>query len=311
MKARSRFRSIAPDPDSVRPLSLDNPAVVEGRTIYPGTVVSAENSPRLLVSGQNSRKLGHMVTKGKWKGFPIYQLTLEERATCPRSCFHWVTCFGNGMNWARRHSHKGRFLEFLAAELADLQERHPDGFAVRLHVLGDFFSVAYVNAWRNWLKAFPALHVFGFTAWQPDTEIGAAVRRTATLQWGRFAIRTSDALTGPRSLTIWRKPEANVVKEGVICPAELNEGRVCGNCSLCWAAPDKAVVFVAHGTSRGRKPGTSSVDVAARNRAIIDTWNEGHQGVEAIAGDFGIGTSTAATVIADAQKTGEARRRRA
>lgn len=310
MKSFTRFRSIAPDPDSVRPIALDSPAVIERRTIYPGTVVSAQDSPRLLVSGQNSRKLGKTITKGAWRGFPIYQLTLEERATCPRSCFHWLSCFGGGMHLARRHSHHGRFLEILEVELRELQREHRGGFAVRLHVLGDFFSTDYVAAWRRFLAEIPALHIFGFTAWQPETEIGAAVRRLADQHWDRFAIRTSDALTGPRSLTIWRKPEANVVVEGIVCPAEVREGKTCGNCTLCWAAPTKAVVFVAHGPKRGRAAG-GRMATAERNLAIINLWNEGVLGAEAIATSLDIGLSTAAQVIAAAQKTGDARRRRA
>lgn len=59
-----------------------HPALVEGRTIFPSTVVAPADSPRLLVSGTNQRKIGRIVSKGRWKGFPLYTLTLEERATC-------------------------------------------------------------------------------------------------------------------------------------------------------------------------------------------------------------------------------------
>jgi hypothetical protein len=53
---------------------------LEGRTIYPLTVVSSREH-MALKSGANWRKIGGVVLKGIWRGFPIYILNLEERAT--------------------------------------------------------------------------------------------------------------------------------------------------------------------------------------------------------------------------------------
>ena len=153
------------NPEGVTGLPEGHEALTGKRTLFPSTVVEPFKSDRCLVSGKNSRKLGDRVTVGPWAGFPIYQLTLEERATCPETCHHWSTCYGNGMQLARRHRH-GPDLELAVhGELVDLQEEHPDGFVVRLHVLGDFYSVDYVKVWERWLDEFPALHVFGYTAW--------------------------------------------------------------------------------------------------------------------------------------------------
>jgi hypothetical protein len=65
------------------------------------------------------------VTKGRYKGFFIFTLTLEERATCPRTCLEWKTCYGNSMNWARRIKHGRAFEERLWEELAEKQAKHP------------------------------------------------------------------------------------------------------------------------------------------------------------------------------------------
>ena len=35
---------------------------------------------------------------------------------------------------------------------------HPNGFAVRLHNLGDFYSTTYVELWRTLLERHSALH---------------------------------------------------------------------------------------------------------------------------------------------------------
>lgn len=243
-------------PEKVGGLPSDHSAITEARTLFPSTVVSPQDSPRLLVSGQHSRKLGSHVTKGPWADFPIYQLTLEERATCPKTCAHWTSCYGNGMPQSRRHAHGDDLIYFLRGELTDLQDDHPEGFVVRLHVLGDFYSVDYVAAWFGFIKLFPALHIFGYTAWPRSSEIGAAVKRITDKHWDRFAIRFSDAEPKPQgATTIWRQPEADNVPEGIVCPAQTGKTDCCGTCGLCWSEPmrEKTIVFVAHGPKFNQK----------------------------------------------------------
>src|SRR5260221_4939880 len=137
-------------PERVTGLKADHPALTEGRTIFPGQVRSPTASPSVLMPGANSAKLGAVVSKGAWRGFPIYSLTLEERSTCPRSCHNWSTCYGSGMPWAWRVRHGIALDVALHRELGVLQARHPGGFAVRLHQLGDFPSVRYVERWTGW-----------------------------------------------------------------------------------------------------------------------------------------------------------------
>ena len=104
---------------------------------------------RGLKSGLQRRKIGRGVTKGKQRGWRIYPRTLEERASCPRSCLEWQSCFGNHMHAAERIEHGPALLEPLGLELCDLARQHPAGFMVRLHVLGDFWSTDYVQFWRH------------------------------------------------------------------------------------------------------------------------------------------------------------------
>lgn len=238
------------DPKDLRHLAPNHPAVIERRTLFPSTVISAADSKRLLISGANSIKLGKMVKKGVWSGFPIFQLSLEERASCPPTCNNRLECMGNAMPFARRHKMDDSLIPTLRNELATLQEAHPRGFVVRLHVLGDFFSRDYVVCWRRFLDEFPALHVFGYTAWSRDSVIGALIAGTASDRWDRFAIRFSADVSLPQgATTIWRKPEASVVAEGVVCPAQTDAALCCSHCGLCWAAGarDKTIVFVGHG----------------------------------------------------------------
>lgn len=174
---------------------------------------------------------------------PVYALTLEERATCPRSCAQWQGCYGNGMQRASRQEHGPLLEAAILVELDDLQQQHPNGFVVRLHVLGDFYSEEYVAMWRGALEEFPALRVFGYTAWPNDSLIGKAVAKTRNKHWDRFAVRTSGETTGPRSNVY--DLAAHVPKTEIICPAQLNKTKSCSTCALCWGTK-APIAFLKH-----------------------------------------------------------------
>lgn len=182
MKARRRYENAPQEHAKLSRIRSDHPALTEGRSLYQASVISATYAPRILVDGINQRKIGNRVTKGPWKGMRIFTLTLEERKTCPASCFRWETCYGNNMPFARRVNIDNEYLDRLEDELRALNAKGR-GFVVRLHVLGDFYSVGYVHQWEYWLDIFPKLHVFGYTAWSAGTPIGDAVRELSTLRW--------------------------------------------------------------------------------------------------------------------------------
>lgn len=233
-------------------LSDTHPAVVEGRTLFPKSVVDADKSPRLLVSGMNSAKIGSKIVKGPWVGMKVFTLTLEERATCPSSCHLWNECYGNAMPFARRHKFDEAFISVLENELltkAEVLGR----FAVRLHVLGDFPNIAYVAAWRDWLRRLPGLHVWGYTAHAPFSGTGTGVRELNEDYPDRCAIRFSGPTATPgdymRATTIWKQLEGAWVKEGLVCPVSTNKAQACGSCGLCWSPEmrDTPIVFIGHG----------------------------------------------------------------
>jgi hypothetical protein len=228
-----------------KPLDADHPAAVEGRTLFTHWVHGPDDM--VLKPGSYQRKLGSVVTKGKWKSFPIYSLTLEERATCPRTCEQWATCYGNNMGRSKRYRHGKSLESAIKREVNNLAQRHPRGFVIRLHVLGDFYSVDYVVMWSQLLLAHPALHVFGYTHWKRGTPIGDAVAKLRDGWWKRFAVRTSDGAEGqgPRTVVIDDKGSRG---DSIICPSQLGVGRTCSNCALCWAsaAKGKTIAFLRH-----------------------------------------------------------------
>ena len=86
----------------MRKADINKPAV----TMYPKARRVVQDSVNVLKQSKNAKiadkgKLP-VVKKGKFAGYVIFTLTLEERATCPRDCFHWDNCYGNNMAFAHR-----------------------------------------------------------------------------------------------------------------------------------------------------------------------------------------------------------------
>jgi len=241
---KSRFEPKTVSKRAILP-PVDHPALWEARTIYPSTVVEVSQSPRLFVSGANHWKIGDRISKGPLRGFPIYTLTLEERATCPTLCRHWRSCYGNHMHLARRLKHGRAFEERLAQEIAFLQGQHPRGFAVRLHILGDFYSVAYVDLWASFLQQHRALFVFGFTArHERHDPIAQALLKLSLDHWPRFAIRFSNAPVDECS-TVSVEHHLQVPDDAILCPQQVGKTRSCGTCGLCWHTK-RRIAFLQH-----------------------------------------------------------------
>lgn len=218
-------------------------AAALGRTVFLRNIEAPR--PGILKDGENQRKLGHRVRKGAWKGFPLFSLTLEERRTCPKTCAVWSTCYGNQMGHAKRYAADADLYGSIYFDLQRLQDKHPRGFVVRLHILGDFMSEAYVRFWDAMLDEFPALHIFGYTARDPSDPVGKIIADIRARRWDRFAIRTSGAASGPRTFVIDAAPAPAGT---IICPAQTGATACCATCGLCWAASakERPVAFLAH-----------------------------------------------------------------
>lgn len=222
------------------------PASATG-TRFPSRVLEPVAMRTLLVSGHSNVKIGRDVRKGWLKGYWIYTLSLEERATCPASCYHWRTCYGNAMPFAKRVDHTAwDFLPRLEAEIAYLcRQRRHTGILIRLHALGDFYSEPYVAFWGRMLSKHPNLSVFGYTArrWFDDP-IGQALFQLR-LRWGeRFMVRDSDG--GAETMCTVPISSADECPPGAfVCPEQTGKTRCCATCGACWGT-SKNVAFLAH-----------------------------------------------------------------
>lgn len=167
---------------------------------------------------------------------PIYYLSLEERATCPRTCFHWRDCYGNKMRLAKRYVDGQDLRKAIARQLLDLSLRHPGGFVVRLHNLGDFQSIDYALWWLALLDQFPLMRIFGYTAHELGTPIGDLLWSASEHRWDRFAMRFSAGTP----------PERGALHDqGIVCPNITGKTQCCGTCGLCWQTK-RNIAFPSH-----------------------------------------------------------------
>jgi hypothetical protein len=224
------------------PLSRKHDAIVFNRPRFPDMVREPTDADTVLKSGQWNEKIGAEIFVGDWTGSPLLDLTLPERTTCPITCRHWLDCMGNSMPWPIRWQPGPALWRKLRMEVADLAKQHPNGFAIRLHILGDFADLDEVALWRELLEQYPNLRIFGMSARHfVDTDPIAAelvemARQSLALgKEGRFRMMFSDA---PASLGVKTTMSVQMAAEGLArgatpCPEQRALVKNCGACGIC------------------------------------------------------------------------------
>ena len=225
-------------------LTPSHPALL-GRTIHTKARKPVVPGVQVLKPASGNSKLGKglsVIMKGMWRGFPLFTLTLEERATCPSTCERWRECYGNGMAFAHRFEHGPELEAQIGREVAALAALYPRGFAVRLHILGDFYSVGYVEMWADLMNAFPALHVYGYTA-RERGPIADALRWVDTIFGNRWWVRISSSETFAGG-DIYASQDVPHVR-GIVCPEQTGKTASCLTCGLCWSTT-QTIKFIDH-----------------------------------------------------------------
>lgn len=167
--------------------------------------------------------------------------------------FFTHNCYGNAMPFARRHTPSPDLEPRLRSEIAALLREHRRGIAIRLHVLGDFFSEDYARFWVGLVRDLPRLHVWGYTAHPADSRLGRILADANRNLAGRWSFRFSVASDAPHAPSQSSVAWAGEVPSGLLCPAQTGQTDACGTCALCWsrAMVERRIVFVGHGM-RGR-----------------------------------------------------------
>jgi hypothetical protein len=252
-----------------KPLTKTEAAIINGQSIFQYKVKSVSEgmgkTEKALKTSTN-KKLGKVVKKGWLRGAKIYTLTLEERKTCPISCEFYKKqkggCYGNNMHLATRYIVDESLMIEIESNLVEYSLKGKP-FLVRLHVLGDFSSLDYVNFWESMLNKYPLLNVYGYTAHHRDTDIGYSLECLRVVHDKRFMVRVSGdfrskeltalSFDNPKALPMVQAKEAfvcptQITKKGEYKLASKNETTLtpdCGTCGLCWTV-DKPVVFLTH-----------------------------------------------------------------
>ena len=271
-------------------LRQNNPSLIQMKTIHPKFLVSekggsfirnnepitsnAVNLP--LKSSIANKKLSgenkvSMTTKGRWLQMPMFSFTIEERHTCPSYCKFLSNCYGNNMLLAYRYEVSDQVLKLIDEQLKELSKTYRMGFIIRLHILGDFFSVNYTEFWRTRLKKYKNMHMFGYTARlnfdksddrhsEMDSTIFYQIKEMNEEFSDRCAMRFSGYEGDPEKVNYMialsiNEPLAKELLESnqaFICPHEQisnktnkRKTRSCVECGLCWSnAITKAVIWL-------------------------------------------------------------------
>ena len=214
-------------------------------TIYQKGIKLPSDAKQVIKKGSGNKKLGYKITSKKWRGKRLYSLTLVERETCPTSCHHWNDCYGNNMPFAHRYSTEG-LTERLEIEVAELMSKHKEGIAIRLHVLGDFYSTQYVNFWQSMLLQYPKLSVFGYTGRELSSDIGNSVRNLNISYPEQWVVRYSrNHETTSKRGGEWFAAEESFDGPAFDCPEQTGKVKDCASCGLCWSVA-KTVRFLTH-----------------------------------------------------------------
>ncbi len=165
----------------------------------------------------------------------MFTMSLTERATCPRDCKQWASCFANNSYGLHRidHTHP-EFMAKLSDEIDAMAILYRHGFVIRPHVVGEFYSTEYAQFWMDKVEQHKNLHIFGFTHRHRDSEIGRIIAKGNENPriWIRFSDQGGDM-------------SANVGGEGFQCPEQTGKTESCLTCGACWSTT-KAVSFIQH-----------------------------------------------------------------
>jgi hypothetical protein len=246
----------------LKQLSKTEIAIELGQSLFQYKVKSVSEGmgkTERAVKKSTNAKLGKKVLKGRLKGADIYTLTLEERKTCPPTCAHWLTCFGNNMHLATRYTYDEALIVQIEQDIEFYNSKNKP-FLVRLHVLGDFADMLYVMFWERMLATYEHLNVYGYTARQLGTPIGDKLNSMRSI---RFMVRISGDTSTLKNTALSYDDLAShkQLKTGqaFLCPTQIaNKGDTklakkdqetltdsCATCTLCWTI-DKNVVFLTH-----------------------------------------------------------------
>ena len=184
-----------------------------------------------------------LISRGNLKTGTLPSFSLPVITTCPgKTPFCDRYCYGL-KGWFRLEqiqrvndrrldaTLKDDFVDIIVHEIH--KSRAP---AFRLHVIGDFYSVAYVEKWIEIANSLPKVVFFGSTrSWRCEF-LSEALKRFRDLAnvYIKASVDLTDTLD-PFSCgwRVW-----SVEGEGIPCPHDLGLVENCAVCGRCWTVRD-------------------------------------------------------------------------
>ena len=189
-----------------------------------------------------------LISRGNLKLGVLPSFSLPVITTCPgKTPFCEFYCFGLKGNFKLQNvieANDRRLDASLREDFVDIiikEIRQVKALAFRLHVVGDFYSIEYIEKWANIANRLPFVMFFGSTrSWRCDF-LTVDIKRFRDLKnvYMKASVDLTDTLT-PEDCgwNVW-----SVEGEGMPCPHDEGKVENCAACKRCWTLKDLDVKF--------------------------------------------------------------------
>ena len=134
--------------------------------------------------------------------------------------------------------------EFVPAMIQAITDIGDDKF--RIHAAGDFYSVAYIQAWQAIAEALPNISFFAYTrSWNVPTLLPALEVLRALPNVQLFASLDDSMPDAPEG---WRIAymEGDTRHKGMVCLEQVGKKPDCASCGYCFIKQAGHVEFIKH-----------------------------------------------------------------
>ncbi|MBA7647791.1 hypothetical protein ES703_55570 [subsurface metagenome] len=199
----------------------------------------------LFGEAEVKRKKPVQVSAWNSKMGPVPSFSLPVLRTCPgKTEFCSRLCYGLRGRFTHQRMREIYQNNLQASKQADFVERvvlkisRTGAGVFRLHVVGDFYSVKYVEKWIEIANRLPDVNFFGSTRSWRVPRVRDAIERFRDLQnvYLRASIDPSHLDRPPSSWGVW-----SIEGEGEPCLHDYGWVKSCIACKKCWQTKDSDI----------------------------------------------------------------------
>lgn len=138
--------------------------------------------------------------------------------------------------------------------ISQLGEFKSKKVAVRIHSSGDFFSLEYIDFWKDIIQLTPDVHYWAYTrSWAVENlveglkKLGGLPNVKLILSWDQTMKQPIEGF--PKSIVVNSNEEIAAIaakKGGVVCPEQYNLVSGCADCGICINKLSENIYFLLH-----------------------------------------------------------------